>query len=834
MDEANFNQEFQEQEEEQSSFNLQAIYTAFILNWKWFVLSVLVCLGAALLYLRYTTPIYNTYVKLLIKEDEGTNRRSSSLKTTTLGIVNNSYGIENEVEILKSTLLAEEVVRDLKLYINYYLEKKIKDVLVYKDQPVNVDMDAVHLEKLNAPVNLKIKRKGNAYVIKGTYYVPTEDNFASGPYSIEKTINYFPASINTKAGLITFASNGKCMLRDGETQIVRIVSPHMAAYKYAAGLSVVQPSKTSSIINLQLKDENIHRSNDYLRQIIVCYNRQANEDKNVVAERTEEFINDRLGKINAELSSTDGSLESYKKRNRLVELSMNASEASSSSSEYEQKLNNANTQISLINSLIELANASINSNEVLPSNVGLADGAATSLIADYNKLAIERNHLLRSASESSPAVTSITSQLNDLRNSVKRALLQARNGLTIERDAIERQLGQYSGRATKVPEQERILTQIGRQQEVKSGLYLMLLQKREENLISLAATADKGKLIEMPMFAGKVSPNNQIILLVALCIGLAVPSLILFLINLFSYRIESHADVANITKLPIIADILTANESAKTRAGIVVHENKNDQMEEIFRSMRANVQFMLQEGKNVIMFTSSMSGEGKTFTAANLAVSFALLGKKVILVGLDIRKPRLAELFQIDNHKNGITPLLVKENPTWSDIEQQIMPSEVNDNLDLLMAGPTPPNPAELVSRQSLESVINALRTHYDYILIDTAPVGLVSDTLQIARHCDLSVFICRADFTPKADFEMINMLAKDNRLPNLCVAINGIDLSKKKHSYYYGYGKYGKYGRYGKYGKYGRYSSYGGSYISYNGYSNSHYASQDDDSVKV
>ena len=233
------------------------------------------------------------------------------------------------------------------------------------------------------------------------------------------------------------------------------------------------------------------------------------------------------------------------------------------------------------------------------------------------------------------------------------------------------QLGQYSGEVTKAPEQERILTQIGRQQEVKSGLYLMLLQKREENSISLAATADKGKLIEMPQYAGKVSPKGSIIMLIALIMGIAIPSLILYVINFFRYRIEGHEDVASLTKLPIIADIVVASETAKTRADIVVHENQNNQMEEIFRSMRTNIQFMLKEKQNVIMFTSSTSGEGKTFTAANLAVSFALLGKKVILIGLDIRKPRLAELFKINNHNNGITPLLTMTNPEWSDVKNK-------------------------------------------------------------------------------------------------------------------------------------------------------------------
>jgi capsular exopolysaccharide synthesis family protein len=298
-----------------------------------------------------------------------------------------------------------------------------------------------------------------------------------------------------------------------------------------------------------------------------------------------------------------------------------------------------------------------------------------------------------------------------------------------------------------------MLTQIGRQQEVKSGLYLMLLQKREENSISLAATADKGKLIDDPQLVGKISPKSAIIMLIALLLGLAIPALVIFLLQLFRYKIEGHEDVARLTKLPIIADVAIASNTAKGKADIVVHENQNNQMEEIFRSLRTNLQFMLHEGQKVVLFTSSTSGEGKTFTAANLSVSFGLLGKKVILVGLDIRRPRLAELFGINDHRHGITNLLVKDAPTAADVQEQILPSGVNKNLDLLMAGPIPPNPAELIARSSLEAIIKALKDKYDYIMIDTAPVGLVTDTLQIARVADASIYMCRADYTPKSNF---------------------------------------------------------------------------------
>jgi capsular exopolysaccharide synthesis family protein len=285
--------------------------------------------------------------------------------------------------------------------------------------------------------------------------------------------------------------------------------------------------------------------------------------------------------------------------------------------------------------------------------------------------------------------------------------------------------------------------------------------------------------------------------------------------------------VERLTSLDIVADIPVASESVKETAGIVVKADRNHQIDEIFRSMRTNIQFMLKENQKVIMFTSSMPGEGKTFNAANLAVSFALLGKKVILCGLDIRKPALGRLFGISDKSEGITNLLCRDTiSAYEEIKKVVVPSGVNANLDLLLAGPVPPNPTELLSRENLKEVFDLLSEEYDYIILDTAPVGLVTDTLQIARFTNASCFVCRADYTPKANLTLLDSLAQENKLPNACVVLNAVDMSKRKYGYYYGYGRYGKYGRYGNYGKYGNYGNYGM-------YADNHYAMKDDNSIK-
>lgn len=843
----NLEMESIQENEEKSSFDFATIYTALILNWKWFVLSLIICMGAAHIYLRYATPIYQSAAKLLIKDDEGSRSSfkggNSIMSATNLGIISNSNGIDNEMEILKSRTLAQQTVYDLKLYVNYRHEGKLKDHILYGDQEVNIDMDLEHLKKLNAPMNLKITREGRNYHVTGSYNVPIDNNsFNPEAVNIDKTFSALPATIGTRVGVVRFTQNGNYMLRDGESLKATMIAPEIAAGKYVGNLNVTESSKTTTIVDLVLNDEIPQRAIDYLKQLAIVYNRQANEDKNEIAVRTEQFINQRLEKINAELGSTEGQLENYKKRNNMVELKMNATQAVANADQYAQKLSEANTQVALLDELTRYMNEPSNRHQPIPSNVGLSDASATSLINEYNKIALQRNQLLHSASENSPTVTPLTAQLDDLNSSIKRAMTQARAGLRIQRNSIAAQAGKYEGQINNTPEQERMLTQIGRQQEVKSGLYLMLLQKREENSISLAATADKGKLIDTPVFAGKVTPKNYMIMLIALILGLAIPAGILFLLEFFRYKIEGHNDVAKLTDLPIIADVAIASERAKTKADIVVHENKNNLMEEIFRSLRTNLQFLLKQHDKVIMFTSTTSGEGKTFIASNVAISFALLGKKVVLVGLDIRKPRLAELFEINDHHHGITNLLVKDEVNWSDVKEQIIPSGINDKLDILMAGPVPPNPGELVTRESLEQTMEQLKEHYDYILIDTAPVGLVTDTLALGRISNATVYVCRADFTQKASFGLINSLSMEKKLPNMSIVLNGVDLSKKKYGYYYGYGKYGKYGKYGNYGMYGSkgkygYKSYGygsyGSYGIYGNYSKSHYSDINDDSVK-
>lgn len=820
-----------EEVQENGFLNLQFFLKTLILNWQWILLSLVICIGVAVFYIRYTSPVYEVTAKILVKEDDPKmSRNANSIQAAAnLGLVTNSDGFDNEVEVLKSVSVAEGAVRDLKLYVNYESEGRLRNrPLYYKYSPVLVDMDVAHLDTLNGSVRLEISHSGKVCNVKGECYVGPKKHVLE----FEKS-GVLPLRIPTKLGAITITANNEAKgeWKENKSIFASIYNPTKVAEAYAKSMGVSPLSKTTTIASLDHKDVIAERGIDYLKQISIVYNRLANIDKNEVAVRTEQFINQRLEKINNELGQTDGKIENYKRSNNMVDLVASAGQAVTNSDAAEKQLVEVGTQLMLLESLKEYINIPANKYQAMPSNVGLEDPAATALISQYNTAVLERNKLLNTASAMNPTVISVTSQIDDMVSALKRALDQAIKNTKIQRDIMQQSYSKYSNKVSESPQQERILTEIGRQQEVKSSLYIILLQKREENSISLAATADKGKLLDQPISLGKVQPKSAMIFLIALILGIGIPFGILILREMMRYRIEGHDDLAKLTTRPIIADVAVANESAKTRGEIVVRENKNDRMEEIFRGMRTNLQFMMKKDQNVIMFTSTVSGEGKTFVASNLAVSFALLGKKVLLIGLDIRRPRLAALFELrgENDK-GITTLLTKEQPTLEEIREQIVSSEINPNLDILFAGPIPPNPAELVSRSSLDDIFAVLRKEYDYVIVDTAPVGLVSDTLQIGRIADITVSVCRADYTEKAAFTEVCALADAGKLPNMCVVLNGIDMSKRKYGYAYGYGRYGKYGHYGKYGN----STYGYHSYGYGSYQSSHYGNPNDDSVKT
>lgn len=714
------------------------------------------------------------------------------------GMFSMTSNFDNEVEILKSRTLIKKVVSHLNLYINIAQKQPFGyDIPLYKDTPFDVFMTAEEADKLDENILLDLTYDTLGKLSAEVSY--TQDNEKQ---KAQKSFDKLPAILPLPIGVITISGRDSLSIPTEPIKLkVTISKPTAVAIGYSSALTIEPTSKTSTIAAVSLKNTNVQRAIDFINDLIAVYNIDTNTEKNEVAQKSADFIEERIGIINNELGTTENELAAFKQRAGLTDLSSDAQLALQESSKYEQQYAENATQINLVTYLRDYINNPDNNDEVIPANVGLSDVNLASAIEKYNNLVVERKRLLRTSSESNPAIINLNTGIEAMRHNVKTTVNSVLKGLQITRNNIDRQSRKYESRISNAPKQEQEFMTISRQQEIKATLYIMLLQKREENAITLAATANNGRIIEEPIPGGIVSPKGKLIYIIALVIGIGIPISIIYLLNLLRFRIEGHTDVEKLTTVPIIGDIPLTDAGKNGTPTIAVRENDNNIMAETFRSLRTNLLFIMGDpDKKVILVTSTISGEGKTFMASNLAVSLALLGKKVILVGLDIRKPGLNKIFHLSQKEKGITQYLAA--PQSTDLHALIQPSGITSNLDLLLGGPIPPNPTELLARQSLEDTISTLRKEYDYIVLDTAPIGMVTDTLILSRVADASIYVCRADYTHKTDYQLINELQEHHRLPNLCTVVNGIDMKKKKYGYYYGYGKYGKYYGYGK--KYG------------------------------
>ena len=784
------------QSEEQ--INIQEILFRYLIHWPWFVVSVIVCVALAWGYLRLTTPVYNISATVLIKDEKkggGANMSSELEKMGLNGFVSSSSNIENEIEVLKSRTLAREVVSSLGLFVTYMDEDKFPNKELYRTSPVLVSLTPQEADRLpqTMEIDMLLQPAGAMDV-----------QVKVGKKEYRKHLEKLPAVFPTDEGTVAFFANNDTLssLRPESVTTERHITayinrPFAVAKGYAGSLLITPTSKATSVVTVSLKNSNTQRGKDYIDKLLEMYNINANNDKNEVAQRTGEFIDERIDIISKELGSTERDLENFKRSAGITDLTSEAQIALTGNAEYEKKRVENQTQINLVMDLKKYLQGS--GYEVLPANVGLQDAGVAGAIDRYNEMVAERKRLLRTSTESNPAIVNLTTSIRAMRSNIQTTLDATLKGLEITKADLIREASRYSRRISDAPTQERQFVSIARQQEIKSGLYLMLLQKREENAIVLAAIANNAKIIdEAQADSTPISPKRMTIYLAALVFGIGIPVGVIYLIGLTKFKIEGRADVEKLTSLPVVGDIPLADE--KTGA-IAVFENQNNLMSETFRNVRTNLQFMLENGKNVILVTSTVSGEGKSFISANLAISLSLLGKKVVIVGLDIRKPGLNKVFNLPKKEYGITQFLTNSTVNLMDLVHH---SDINKNLYILPGGTVPPNPTELLARDGLEKAVEILRKNFDYVILDTAPVGMVTDTLLIGRVADLSVYVCRADYTRKTEFILINELAENNKLPNLCIVINGLDLQKKKYGYYYGYGKYGKYYGYGKHYGYG------------------------------
>lgn len=788
-----------EEDENTSGFDYKTFLVKLLMYWPWILGSVAIFLIGAFFYLKTLTPLYTVSSSVLIKNDNG-KATGEGANLSDLGFVSSStQNFDNELEILRSRTLLKKVVTNLNLYISYNLPGQFRNKEIYKQSPVKVWVTPEEAEQMG--------------------YAEVEMHFQNGKFQTatvfhngqewKKDIDNLPTVFSTPVGVFTFsAADSTWQQLDPVPEVIQatVLSPNAAGASFRNRLTVAASNKSTTIAQLSLTDSEVTRGTDFLNKLVDLYNEEGNNDKNEVAAKTAEFINERIHLINEELGTTESQLASFKQRAGVVDVTADATQAAGEQASYERAYAENEVQISLVEHLKNHIQNETSQYEVIPANIGLNNSDLNTVVQNYNEMLIERKRLLRTSHEDNPAVQSLNASIEVMRKSVMGAIQTAEKGLLINRQALQAQTRKFAGKVSDAPVQEKEYLSMSRQQEIQANLYLMLLQKREENNITLASTANNARVIDEPLAGGQIFPTPSQTYMIAFIIGLALPIGVIFVWGLLQFKIQTRSDVEKITNLPIVGDIPLTNEASGN--AIVVRENRNDLMEEVFRAVRTNIQYMLSEGQKVILFTSTTSGEGKSFNAGNLACSFAFMGKKVIIVGLDIRKPGLNKVFHISHREAGISQYLA--DPEHTDLRSLCQVSTISDNLYILPGGTIPPNPTELVARKSLDMAIDILKQHFDYIILDTAPIGMVTDTQLVARVADLSVYVCRSNYTAKSEFKLINELKQDDKLPHPCILLNGIDMNKRTTGSYYGYGKYGKYGRYGYGKKYGYGYGYG------------------------
>ena len=784
-----------EEEENGAGFNYKVFLIKLLMHWPWILGCALVALVGAFFYVKTLTPLYTVSSSVLIKNE---SKKTGGADLTDLGFVTAStQDFDNELEILQSRTMIKKVVNALDLYIQYTVPGSFRDTELYRQSPVKVWVTPEEAEQMGYAEAFMRFNQGQLEQV----------TVKQGDQEWSQAVSKLPLVFPTPIGVFTFTADSTRVIPEQMKEVkTTVISPTAMAAGYRGNLAIFSTNRATTIAQLTQTDSQVSRAIDFLNKLIDVYNEEGNNAKNEVATKTAQFIDERIRLINAELGSTESQLASFKQKAGVVDITANASQAVSQQSTYEQEYESNEVQLTLINHLKNHIQSETNQDEVIPANIGLTNGDLTTVVERYNEMLIERKRLLRTSHEDNPAVQSLNASIEVMRNSVLAAIQTAEKGLLINRQALERQARKYAGKISDAPIQEKEYLSISRQQEIQANLYLMLLQKREENNITLASTANNARIIDEPLAGGRVFPQPAQLYMLAGVLGLGLPVGVIFLLGLLHFKIETRGDIEQLTHLPIAGDIPLAAAAATNP--IVIAENRNELMEEVFRSVRTNLQYFLKPEEKVMLFTSTTSSEGKSFCAGNLATSLAFMGKKVVIVGLDIRKPGLNKVFQLSRKERGITQYLA--DPEHTNLLELCQPATVSENLFILPGGTIPPNPTELVARQALDDAIETLKQHFDYIILDTAPIGMVTDTQLIARVADLSVYVCRSGYTAKSEFKLINDLKNENKLPHPCILLNGIDLSKRETGSYYGYGKYGKYGHYGYGKKYGYGYGYG------------------------
>ena len=774
-----------------------SILMKYLIHWKWFLVSIFICIFLAVVYVYFTLPKYMIQTSILFNDDQ----KGGASEVTTfreMGIVSRRNNADNEVEILKKTMIVEKVVRDLGLYATYTemrplsllarfgLKDNVPSFLIIKSNSLYGNESPVLVRMSDKDLNNLIDKVSIDVVVypTGNYDFSVEYNKNNFHYNLSPG----DSTLKFPFGEIEVATTPIIHSRNMMVEI-DIYRPADVANMYLGNLTVELTSKTSSVADVSLICSNVALGRDFLVKYIQTYNEKGIADQIELADKTSRLIDDQLSKLSGELSDVENQVQIYKQSQGITDIAAQANLYNNQMANVGQRRMDIESQLSIVSNLNDYVQNINNHEQLIPANSGINSQSLNNQINSYNNLVLERNRLARIASSSNQSMIDLNYQLTSMLNSVKSSLQNEKNNLEIQFRDIAAVYNQNRARASAIPQQERVYSDIMRQQNIKEDLFLFLLQKKEEKYMNMATVAPSSKIIDNIRVAGIVSPQKMKILAIFLVLGLIFPVIVIKIKDLLRYQIVSKEELEKITSVPVLGEIprITPNEKVSINERTLISENGNDSFNEMIRLLRANLLFVINGNeKKVINVLSSISGDGKTFTSINLSMSLALIDKKVLLIDLDIRKPKLAKELGLDS-KKGITLYLSGSMAK----EELIKPSGLHPNLSVITAGAIPPNPNEILAKPLLDKLINELRGDFDFIFLDTAPLGLVSDGFLLSRLADVNLYIARSEYTPKKYLEDAGKYYKEGRIKSLYFILNSVNLDAAE--YRYGFGK--KYG---------------------------------------
>lgn len=772
--------EFQEE-----SINWRDLFERYIIYWKWILVSAILFLAMGYLYNRSQPDVYQLETAVLVVDPSrsGGMNEMSILKQLDLGGMGNVYTmVNNENEVIRSTALMKKVVNQLELHTSYSTTNFLKTTNLYNTSPYTVKLDSLSLVILQHALELEITPSlTEGYSVKGEY---------NGQLFTEELAT-LPALLSTPAGAISIGLRENASRPDYPVDVT-IRNVNAVARYLTKSILNTSISKQVDVINLTVNVPNVQMGKDILNTIVHFYNQDAIDQLNRSANNTKDFIDSRLVLLTDELSTVERDVEDYKQVNELTDIQADANLFLQRNSEVDKQRLEVETQLSLIRLVEDFIGQPRNQNALIP-NLGLTDVGLLAVVQQYNELLMTRERVSSGTSTDNPAYQSLTRQINSTRQAIRTSISNSRRGLELTNRELTEQNRKSQAQIRELPRKEREFVEIKRQQQVKETLYLFLLQKREEASLSMAVNLPKGRVLNAPDQATQTGPRTAMILLGFLLAGIALPIVIVFIRDLINTTITSRTMLDKLTRVPILSE-LGHNATGET---LVNHSSVTDSNSELFRLLRTKLQFVLQHPKEkVLLVTSTEPGEGKSYASINLAISLSITGKKVILLGMDLRKPQLKKHLQLMDDIGISTYLSGQE----TDYRRLIQRNTQYNELDIIAAGVIPPNPNELLINEKLDQLMSELRKEYDYIVIDTAPVGAVSDTFLIDRVVDIALYMVRMDYSDKRNMEYLNHIYEEKSLKRPYIVINDMNMESKYYyhrGYSYGYGKY-----YGKHKK--------------------------------